>query len=199
MEPRISQLNTVYHNIEGIINPRIQHKLVQIGKTGHYPVTILSGEQLKVIVDSMILLRQVIDQLDPNNTISSVIPTNIRQIDSDIKFKPLVDDSIIPTRGSSCNICYDMFVSPSFPSLVLLPCETVNVATGVAWEPSSDHFYLRIVAPNELSLPYIDINGTIGSDYRGEIYVTVINKGDQPFTISSLDHIARAIVTPVVQ
>jgi dUTP pyrophosphatase len=41
--------------------------------------------------------------------------------------------------------------------------------------------------------------GTIDSDYRGPLGVSLINLGDQPYTIRHGDRVAQAVVAPVVR
>jgi dUTP pyrophosphatase len=41
--------------------------------------------------------------------------------------------------------------------------------------------------------------GLIDSDYQGQVFVSVWNRGDQPFTIEPGDRIAQMVVVPVVQ
>jgi len=41
--------------------------------------------------------------------------------------------------------------------------------------------------------------GLIDSDYQGQIFVSVWNRGKNPFTIQPLERIAQLVVVPVVQ
>ena len=41
--------------------------------------------------------------------------------------------------------------------------------------------------------------GTIDSDYRGELQVTLINHGNAPFVIARGDRVAQLVIAPVVQ
>lgn len=41
--------------------------------------------------------------------------------------------------------------------------------------------------------------GTIDSDYRGEVLVTLVNLGDAPATIAPLERIAQLVVAPVAR
>jgi dUTP pyrophosphatase len=41
--------------------------------------------------------------------------------------------------------------------------------------------------------------GLIDSDYQGQLFVSVWNRGDQPFELKPLERIAQLIVVPVVQ
>jgi len=41
--------------------------------------------------------------------------------------------------------------------------------------------------------------GLIDSDYQGQVFVSLWNRGTQPFTIQPMDRIAQMVVVPVVQ
>ena len=41
--------------------------------------------------------------------------------------------------------------------------------------------------------------GTIDSDYRGEVCVIILNKGQEDFTVKPSDRIAQAVIAPVIQ
>ncbi len=41
--------------------------------------------------------------------------------------------------------------------------------------------------------------GTIDADYRGEIFIILVNGGREPFTVSRGDRIAQMVLAPVVQ
>lgn len=41
--------------------------------------------------------------------------------------------------------------------------------------------------------------GLIDSDYQGQVFVSVWNRGDEPFTIEPGDRIAQMVFVPVVQ
>ncbi len=46
-----------------------------------------------------------------------------------------------------------------------------------------------------ISLP--NAPGTIDADYRGEMFIALINLGNEPFTINHADRIAQMIIAPV--
>lgn len=41
--------------------------------------------------------------------------------------------------------------------------------------------------------------GTIDSDYRGEIFIILINLGNEPFKVKNGDRIAQLVINPVVK
>ncbi len=48
-----------------------------------------------------------------------------------------------------------------------------------------------------ISLP--NAPGTIDSDYRGEMFIALINLSDEPYTITHGDRIAQLVIAPVVR
>jgi dUTP pyrophosphatase len=45
----------------------------------------------------------------------------------------------------------------------------------------------------------VNAPGTVDSDYRGQVFVLLINHGDEPFTIRRGERIAQMVVAPVLQ
>ena len=41
--------------------------------------------------------------------------------------------------------------------------------------------------------------GLIDSDYQGQVFVSVWNRGSQPFTLQPMERIAQLVIVPVVQ
>ena len=117
-----------------------------------------------------------------------------------VLFQPLVDKAMIPSRGSAHSAGYDLYVSPVFEPVKLLPGKRVLVGTGIAWQPSSEEVYMRIAPRSGLSLSGIDIGGgVVDPDYRGEIGIIVINNGDNEFEITPFQKIAQGIITPFME
>jgi dUTP pyrophosphatase len=44
-----------------------------------------------------------------------------------------------------------------------------------------------------------NLTGLIDSDYQGQVFVSVWNRGDKPFTIEPGERIAQMVIVPVVQ
>ncbi|GHD39141.1 deoxyuridine 5'-triphosphate nucleotidohydrolase [Thalassobaculum fulvum] len=45
----------------------------------------------------------------------------------------------------------------------------------------------------------VNTPGTVDSDYRGEIQVTLVNLGQEPFTLGRGDRVAQMVVAPVTR
>ena len=84
-------------------------------------------------------------------------------------------------------------VSPG--TRVLVPCG-IAVALPVGWE-------MQVRPRSGLAVKHgitvLNAPGTVDADYRGEIFVPLINLGDADFAIERGDRIAQAILAPVVQ
>lgn len=84
-------------------------------------------------------------------------------------------------------------VSPG--ARVLVPCG-IAVALPVGWE-------MQVRPRSGLAVKHgitvLNAPGTVDADYRGEVFVPLINLGDQDFAIERGDRIAQAILAPVVQ
>ncbi len=86
-------------------------------------------------------------------------------------------------------------------ALILAPGARMKTPTGIALE--LPHFYEAQIRPRSgLALhdgiTVLNAPGTIDSDYRGEIFVLLINHGDRPFEIVRGARIAQLVIGPVV-
>lgn len=84
--------------------------------------------------------------------------------------------------------------------VVLQPGERQRIPTGfaIALPPG----YEAEVRPRsglawQYGVTCLNSPGTVDADYRGEIFVLLINLGDQPFVIRRGDRIAQLVVRPV--
>lgn len=84
--------------------------------------------------------------------------------------------------------------------LVLAPGERALVPTGFAIA-LPEGFEAQIRPRSGLAvragISVLNAPGTVDSDYRGEIMVTLINLGDSPFTLRRGERIAQMVVAPV--
>lgn len=83
----------------------------------------------------------------------------------------------------------------------LAPGERVLVPTGVAFEIPAKHCAL-VMPRSGLALKHgisiVNSPGLIDSGYRGEIKVTLINHGTEPFDVVRGERIAQLVVVPYV-
>ncbi len=86
--------------------------------------------------------------------------------------------------------------------LTLLPLQRVLVPTGLALAiPAGFEGQVRprsgIAVKRGLTVP--NAPGTIDSDYRGELFVALVNLDPEPQTIVRGERIAQLVIAPVVQ
>ena len=87
--------------------------------------------------------------------------------------------------------------------LVLQPGDSQLVASGIAIH-LGDPVLAAIVLPRsglgaKHGIVLGNLVGLIDSDYQGQIFVSVWNRGKAAFTIQPLERIAQLVVVPVVQ
>ena len=84
---------------------------------------------------------------------------------------------------------------------VLLPGERTLIPTGLSISPETSGVVAVIAGRSGLGVKHgISLSngiGVIDSDYRGEIGVGLINKGQEPFTVRRGDRIAQMMFLPV--
>jgi dUTP pyrophosphatase len=120
---------------------------------------------------------------------------------SELRVKKLVQDAIIPTRGSGGAVGYDLY---SVDEVVLPPSQRTLVGTGVAVVLPMK-VYGRVAPRSGLTVKHgIHVGaGVIDPDYTGEIKVALFNLGDGPFEVKKGDRIAQLILerceTPYVR
>jgi len=93
-------------------------------------------------------------------------------------------------------------------SMPLAPGDFMKVPTGMAFEPVSDDelelkpnevWYVKIVPRSGLAaskgLSIVNAPGVVDCDYRGEVFILLINNGKSEIQINNGDRIAQAIVS----
>jgi dUTP pyrophosphatase len=87
--------------------------------------------------------------------------------------------------------------------MTLKPGETNLVASGMAIH-IADSGYAALVLPrsglgHKHGIVLGNLVGLIDSDYQGQIFVSVWNRGQSEFTIQPMERIAQLIIVPVAQ
>jgi len=85
----------------------------------------------------------------------------------------------------------------------LRPGETLLVPTGIAIH-LADPGLAAVVLPrsglgHRNGIVLGNLVGLIDSDYQGQVFVSLWNRGTDPFELKPLDRIAQLVVVPVVQ
>jgi dUTP pyrophosphatase len=115
--------------------------------------------------------------------------------------KRLVEDAILPTRGSGGAVGYDLY---SIEECNVPPMHRALVGTGIATLLPVG-VYGRVAPRSGLAVKHgIQVGaGVVDPDYTGEIKVVIFNHGDKDFEIKKGDRIAQLILerceTPKVE
>lgn len=87
--------------------------------------------------------------------------------------------------------------------MTLKPGETALVPSGIALHLGDPGLAAMILPRSGLGhkhgIVLGNLVGLIDSDYQGQIFVSVWNRGQAAFTIAPLERIAQLVVVPVVQ
>jgi dUTP pyrophosphatase len=98
--------------------------------------------------------------------------------------------------GLDLRACLDM-------ALVLKPGDSQLVPSGIAIHIGDPGFAAIILPRSGLGAKHGivlgNLVGLIDSDYQGQVFVSIWNRGQSDFTIQPLDRIAQLMVVPVQQ
>jgi dUTP diphosphatase len=87
--------------------------------------------------------------------------------------------------------------------LHVAPGETHLVPTGFAMHIADPHLAAVLLPRSGLGhkngIVLGNLVGLIDSDYQGQVFVSIWNRGNEPFTIEPGDRIAQMVFVPVVQ
>ena len=121
----------------------------------------------------------------------------VRVLDSRIGSEyPLPQYATAGSAGVDLRACIDA-------PLELKPGDTQLIPSGIAIH-LSDPGYAAIVLPrsglgHKHGIVLGNLVGLIDSDYQGQVFVSVWNRGQSTFTIQPGERIAQLVVVPVVQ
>ena len=159
--------------------------------------------------DIDLMRRRVLEIADPNNPYSqedfnkefggNTNTDNFKSFKLNFNFsnKSKNPDPAYETNGSSG---FDLRADLKEP-MILHVGERLIVPTGLFFEiPNNFEIQIRprsgLAAKNGVTV--LNSPGTIDADYRGEIKVILINKGNEDFVINNGDRIAQAIIASVI-
>lgn len=118
-----------------------------------------------------------------------------------VSAKKLRPEAKLPTYGSEQAAGADLYACLG-NDLTIPPGERVIVRCGFAIA-LADGLEAQVRPRSGLAAKYgitvLNAPGTIDSDYRGEIMVTLINHGRESFTVKHHDRIAQMVIAPVLQ
>ncbi len=87
--------------------------------------------------------------------------------------------------------------------IVVQPGQTELVPSGIAIHLNDPHCAAMILPRSGLGhkhgIVLGNLVGLIDSDYQGQIFVSIWNRGHQPFTLMPLERMAQMVIVPVMQ
>ncbi len=88
-------------------------------------------------------------------------------------------------------------------NMVIDPGQTELVPSGIAIHLNDPHCAALILPRSGLGhkhgIVLGNLVGLIDSDYQGQIFVSIWNRGHQPFTLMPLERMAQLVIVPVMQ
>ena len=124
----------------------------------------------------------------------------MRNIDVRILDKRLKDH--LPAYATAGAAGLDLRACVDAPAL-LHPGETLLVPTGIAVHLADPGIAAMVLPRSGLGhkhgIVLGNLVGLIDSDYQGQIFVSVWNRGRSSFTLEPMERIAQLVVVPVVQ
>lgn len=120
---------------------------------------------------------------------------DIRILDERLKDQP-------PAYATSGSAGLDLRACLEAP-LSLVPGATALIPTGIAMHLADPGMAAMILPRSGLGhkhgIVLGNLVGLIDSDYQGQIFVSVWNRGNEAFLIQPLERIAQLVVVPVLQ
>jgi len=118
-----------------------------------------------------------------------------------VRIKKLRADAILPRYMTAHAAGLDLSAALHEP-VVLPPGARAAIPTGLAFElPPGYEGQLRPRSglAREHGVTLVNSPGTLDADYRGPLFVLVINHGTVPVTIAHGQRIAQLVIAPIVQ
>ncbi|MBV8466466.1 MAG: dUTP diphosphatase [Burkholderiales bacterium] len=120
---------------------------------------------------------------------------DVRLLDDRLKTQP-------PAYATAGSAGLDLRACIDAP-LTLAPGATALIPTGMAIHIADHHLAAMILPRSGLGhkhgIVLGNLVGLIDSDYQGQIFVSVWNRGTETFVVQPLERIAQLVVVPVVQ
>ena len=110
----------------------------------------------------------------------------------------------LPEYATPGSAAVDLRAALEGGSALIMPGERKMIPTGLAISPDAGAGIVAVVAARsglatKKGICLANGIGVIDSDYRGGIFVTLVNTSGEPFTVEDGDRIAQMMFMPVVQ
>ena len=120
---------------------------------------------------------------------------DVKILDARLKSQP-------PAYGTSGSAGIDLRACID-GNLIIQPGQCELIPSGIAIHLANPHFAAMILPRSGLGhkhgIVLGNLVGLIDSDYQGQIFVSLWNRGHHPFTLMPLERMAQLVVVPVVQ
>ncbi|KPK73676.1 MAG: deoxyuridine 5'-triphosphate nucleotidohydrolase [Acidithiobacillales bacterium SM23_46] len=133
--------------------------------------------------------------MPPNKGLKRKVELKIldRRIGTDFPLPAYATDG---SAGLDLRACVDEHIH-------VAPGETHLIPTGFAMHIADPHLAAVLLPRSGLGhkhgIVLGNLVGLIDSDYQGQVFVSVWNRGNEPFTVEPGDRIAQMVFVPVVQ
>jgi dUTP pyrophosphatase len=115
-----------------------------------------------------------------------------------INYVRLTDSAKAPFRATQHSAGADLCACLD-EDVIIAPGELRAVPTGIAVEIPEGYggFLFSRSSMGKYGVTLANSVGVIDSDYRGEIQVLLLNRGNEPFGVKNGDRIAQLVIMPV--
>lgn len=121
-------------------------------------------------------------------------------MDIQVKIKKIRNNAQIPQYATDGSAAADLHAAIDEP-LTILPNQRIPIPTGFAISTQRDDIVALVFGRSGLGTKHgvtlANSVGVIDSDYRGEIHVTLINRGEKPYTIQPGERLAQIMFVPI--
>ncbi len=111
-------------------------------------------------------------------------------------------ESMLPAYATSGSAGLDLRACID-ETLIVKPGDTILVPTGIAIHIENNKYCGMILPRSGLGhkhgIVLGNLVGLIDSDYQGQLFISVWNRGDTIFELNPMERIAQLVIVPVVQ
>ncbi len=119
-----------------------------------------------------------------------------------VLFKPLREDAVLPTYGSTSAAGADLYVPKNSAPITIPPHTTVMIPLGFCVALPQGYaglIFARSGLAAKRGLAPANKVGVVDPDYRGECMIALHNHTDISQTVSGGERIAQMVLTPFIQ